>query len=160
MTGDAKYEVLEFGVYEGYTTKWWLRHASTSFSSWIGFDLFTGLPQEWRELPVGTFNTSGPPPIEDPRVRFVVGDVKQTVQDTQIGNHPKLIFFDLDLFEPSLACWRFVRQHLRPNDLLIFDEAFDKGERSIIQEHVLCDFEVEAIAHTCMALAIKIVRQT
>jgi hypothetical protein len=154
------YQVLEFGVFHGYTTAWWLENATTTFDTWHGFDTFTGLSEPWRDLPRKTFDASGiPPTFADSRVSFVVGDVQNTVVSVQLDSRPKLLIFDLDLIKPTRACWDYLEPFLNSHDLLIFDEAFDSGERSIIEDEVIQTFKVTGIAHTHTALALKILRR-
>jgi len=152
--------VLEFGVAWGYTTSWWLKRLGDRGVSWIGFDLFSGLPRAWRDLDAGHFDAGGlPPPIVDPRVVWKVGDVSQTIRELdleEIRNRQTLVLFDLDLFEPSKSVWEYIRQHLKPGDVVYFDEAFDLDERRILNEHVLSDFDVEVIGSTSMALCLKL----
>ena len=158
IVSDPNLLVLEFGVARGYTTWWWLRRLKGQGVSWIGFDLFSGLPRAWRDLDAGHFDTGGlPPQIIDTRVNWKVGDVSETVLELdleEIGNRRKLILFDLDLYEPTKNVWEHLRHSLKPGDVLYFDEAFDLDERRILDELVLPEFEIEIIGSTSMALCL------
>lgn len=160
VVSDPKLLVLEFGVAWGYTTDWWLKRIVGEGISWIGFDLFSGLPRAWRDLSAGHFDAGGsPPPIVDPRVVWKVGDVSQTVKGLDLkdlASRRALVLFDLDLFEPTQSVWEHIRQSLKPGDVLYFDEAYDIDERRILDEHVLRDFEVQVIGCTSMALCLEI----
>lgn len=152
-----KWSVYELGVAHGYTTYWFLNRDIPQIIKWRGFDLFTGLPSKWRSLDQGSFSNNGQiPTISDNRVIFVKGDVKVSLPKETVDDCRKLIIFDLDLYEPTLSSWAFFEPHLMPGDILIFDEAFDSGERAVIEHHVMRKFVVEAIAHTHTQLALQI----
>lgn len=159
VVSDPNLLVLEFGVAWGYTTGWWLKRLSEKGVSWIGFDLFSGLPKAWRDLDAGHFDAGGLPPNEivDTRVAWKVGDVSETVLELDLDdleNRKTLILFDLDLFEPTKNVWEHLRHSLKPGDVIYFDEAFDLDERKVLDEFVLREFEVEVIGSTAMALCL------
>jgi hypothetical protein len=160
VVSDPKLLVLEFGVAWGYATDWWLKRNTDKGVSWIGFDLFSGLPRAWRDLKAGYFDAGGEPPsIDDPRVVWKVGDVSLTVREldlTDLASRRALVLFDLDLFEPTQSVWKHIRHSLKPGDVLYFDEAYDIDERRVLDECVLRDFEVEVIGSTSMALCLKL----
>lgn len=153
--------VLEFGVAWGYATNWWLKRLVDEGLSWIGFDLFSGLPRAWRDLDTGHFDAGGNPPSEiiDQRVVWKVGDVSKTVREidlSDVSNRKVLVLFDLDLFEPTEIAWRHIRESLKPGDVIYFDEAYDLDERRILDELVLREFEVEVIGSTSMAISLQL----
>lgn len=155
--------VVELGVAWGYTTDWWLgRNKDTNFQ-WHGFDLFTGLPSKWRGLDEGHFDAQGSPPqIEDSRVTWHIGYVEETINELnsdELSTTRCVIFFDLDLFEPSLKAWEFLKDFLKNGDLLYFDEAFDDGERKLLEDFILPEFEVKAIGNTPLSLTIQILNR-
>ncbi len=160
VVSDPKLLVLEFGVAWGYATDWWLKRNVDEGISWIGFDLFSGLPRAWRNLSAGHFDAGGdPPPIVDSKVVWKVGDVSQTVKGLDLkdlASRRALVLFDLDLFEPTQSVWKHIRQSLKPGDVLYFDEAYDVDERRVLDEHVLRDFEVQVIGCTSMALCLEL----
>jgi len=88
----------------------------------------------------------------------VKGDVRDTLASENLDDGRKLILFDLDLYEPTLSSWQLLKGHLGPGDILVFDEAFDAGERVVVENHVMKHFEVEPIGHTHTQLAIRIQR--
>lgn len=155
--------VLEFGVAWGYTTQWWLDRLMGPDVVWHGFDRFTGLPRAWRGLQAGAFDASGQPPtISDPRVRWHVGDVEQTLlhlSGNDLRGPRRLVLFDLDIYEPTLAAWSYVAPWLRPGDLLYFDEAMDDDERRVINELVLPSGAVAYVGATATALALVVTRR-
>jgi len=149
--------VYELGVAFGYTTWWFMNEDLPQIIRWRGFDLFTGLPTEWRNLEAGAFSNDGEiPTIDDNRVTYVRGDVRDTLATETIDEGPKLVFFDLDLYEPTLRSWKLLEEYLGPGDILVFDEAFDTGERVVVENYVMRRFQVEPIGHTHSQLALRI----
>jgi len=115
------------------------------------------LPRGWRDLKPGTFDAGGDvPALSDNRLEFIVGDVEETVSRVQIGVETNVLLFDLDLFEPSLFCYRQFSPHLKKGDLLYFDEAFDNDERQIIQNYLNLEFNLKLIGYTHSACAFMI----
>lgn len=163
--------IIELGVAWGYTTNWFLKigfpqnNVGSKNSEKPGitidaFDLFTGLPRAWRNHPVNYFDNGGRPPIiEDERVTFHVGYVEEKITELDselLKKEELIILFDLDLFEPSLVSYQYLKPSLKIGDILYFDEAFDVEERSIIEHHVLKDFDVKSIGHTPLAICLEI----
>lgn len=128
--------------------------------SWAGFDRFTGLPRGWRNLPAGTFDANGAPPdIQDSRIQWFIGDVEETIKLLNIEReraYPAVVFFDLDIYEPSLVAWNYLKDHLKMGDLLYFDEAFDQDERKLLNEAILPSGAFEFIAASHLSLALKV----
>lgn len=152
---------MEFGVAFGNASHWWLsHHDSTVIATWDGFDRFTGLPRSWRELDAGAFDAGGrTPAIDDSRVAWHVGDVEDTIGElsaSRISSGRRLVYFDLDVYEPSKVVWDWVRPHLRPGDILYFDEAFDADERRLLNETIMPAGTYDYIGATDMNLAIEI----
>jgi hypothetical protein len=151
---------IEFGVAWGYGTGWWLNRLSDPELRWDGFDRFTGLPRDWRDLDEGHFDAEGrPPAIDDARVTWHVGDVEDHVTSLALDRSTPfqlVVLFDLDIYEPSKIAWEYLRPHLRPGDLLYFDEAFDSDERKLLDEDVLPSGDFTFVGATPMALAIQV----
>jgi hypothetical protein len=155
---------IELGVAFGYSTAWWLaRLPQTILLSWDGFDRFTGLPRSWRGYPEGAFAASGnPPELNDERITWHIGDVQSTIAhlDFESLRRPECtwaILFDFDLFEPSLVAWESLRWHLRPGDLLYFDEAFDRDERHLIVHSILTSGDFAALGVTLTGLCLEVI---
>jgi hypothetical protein len=152
---------IEFGVAFGYGTDWWLKRLPQARLQWDGFDRFTGLPRAWRDLDAGAFDAEGrTPDIDDKRVTWHVGDVEDKLKELHLPRDEELqlvILFDLDIFEPSLAAWEYIRDSLRPGDLLYFDEAFDADERRLLNEHILPAGKFECIGATSTGLGLQVV---
>lgn len=154
--------IYEFGVAHGYTTNYLLENIRFPVK-YFGFDLFTGLPNSWRNLKQGTFSNGGTPPnIIDQRLRWVVGDIHKTYNEEL--NTPKdsqnIFFFDLDLYEPTLHAYSVSKKKklFKAGSILYFDEAYDPSELHIIQQHLVKDYEVTIIGCTWGAVAFKITK--
>lgn len=151
------WRVYEFGVAFGYTTEYWLLGRNSEIVSWHAFDWFLGLPRPWRHLPVNAFEANGrPPEIDDPRVVWFIGNVEDQLPTVKIESGPKLIIFDLDVYEPTVFAWRFLCPYLHSGDLVYFDEAYDFDERRVITENVQKHFKLETIGFTHTAIAFKL----
>lgn len=155
--------IIELGVAWGYTTNWFLE-ASKKKNVELkidAFDLFTGLPERWRNQPKNTFSNHGNAPvIIDKRVNFHIGNVSETIkvlnnEDLKTSN--LLVLFDLDLLEPSLASYQFLKTSLKINDILFFDEAFDLDERTLINDYLLRDFDCKSLGHTAYAISLQVI---
>jgi hypothetical protein len=91
-----------------------------------------------------------------------VGFVEEEIRNLNLPNSTAdefIILFDLDLYEPTLAAFNYLKPHLKKGDLLYFDEAFDKAERAIITEHILKIFNCSPIGHTPLAICLVIENQ-
>ena len=153
----SDWKVYEFGVAWGYATNFWTSRIRNGIVEWHGFDRFTGLPRSWRDLEQSSFDAGGiPPAITDPRVTWHVGDVEQELPKLEITHGPKIVLFDLDIYEPTLFAWTVLSPGLSPGDLLFFDEGFDQDERRVINENVRLDFELTVIGFTHTAIAFKL----
>jgi len=140
-----QFRILELGVAHGYATKWFLDHypidqknLSSELTSYDGFDLFSGLPDSWRDLPSGYFNNFGVTPnINDSRLTFHVGYVENEIlkmKTTDFYNKTTFIIFDLDLYEPTLASYLHLRDLIKAGDIIYFDEAFDEEEQRVSEK--------------------------
>lgn len=152
---------VEFGVAWGYLTWWWFLNYQNLIKEWDGFDRFSGLPRDWRNLKAGTFDTKGRvPDLSDHRINWHVGDISETITKFEKLKTRKqervILFFDLDLLEPSLIAWTFVRPYLKKGDIVYFDEAFDLDEKSLIQDHVLPSGRYSFVASSWTSLAIEV----
>jgi hypothetical protein len=161
-------QVIELGVARGALTKWGLKNFPNPKLTWVGFDTFTGLPNDWTRngnvyLAQGSFSTQGVVPrISDSRLSFVIGDVTTTCRKIPelLRNRTdgKVLFiFDLDLFAPSYAAWKEISPYLRTGDLFYFDQAFDlEGERLIIEEYLMKEKIVEFVGRSVIGCVFEI----
>jgi methyltransferase family protein len=116
---------LEFGVWEGWSLRWWIEHLSTPGARFVGFDSFEGLPEQWRpDYPPGTFDVAGAPPaITDPRVSFEVGWFNETLAKFEMPAHDQLfVNIDCTLYTSTAVVLEWLEPHLKPGDLIYFDE--------------------------------------
>lgn len=127
--GERPCTYLEFGVAGGDSIRWWLENARHSRAKFFGFDVFTGLPEQWESRWQGAFSTGGRAPVvEDSRCRFVKGMFQDTLisflAETPIRTLPRplVVHMDADLYSSTVYVLFTLGPHLRANDLLIFDE--------------------------------------
>lgn len=115
---------LEFGTFEGESLRWWLSFNRNEHSRFVGFDSFEGLSEPWRGYDVGHFATQ-PPRIDDPRCRLVTGLFQKTLPGFLTTHRPhgtQVVFMDADLYSSTLFVLAHIAPHLRPGDLITFDE--------------------------------------
>jgi hypothetical protein len=155
------WHVIELGVAYGDATRWWLSHHERAvIATWDGFDRFTGLPRMWRGFPAGTCDAGGQAPaINDERIAWHVGDIENTIQTIdldRIASGRRLVYFDCDIYEPSKVAWDWLRPHLRPGDIMYFDEAFDADERRLLVDSIVPAGNFDSIGTTAFQLAIEV----
>lgn len=154
--------VLEFGVAWGYATNWWLSRLTDRDLVWHGFDRFTGLPRSWRKYEQGMFDAGGkPPPIDDKRVRWHVGDVEDTLDAVDLAgvrDAQWLVLFDMDVYEPTAFACQTIKAHLQPGDVIYLDEAVDRDERRVVDEMILPRIDCEYIGATPYAVGLVVTR--
>ena len=123
---DQEIDYLEFGVAKGNSLKWWIEHNKNPKSRFIGFDVFTGLPEDWGILKKGAFSTKGKlPNIEDNRCTFIKGFFQDTLSDflEEINlNRKTVIHSDSDLYSSTLYVLTNLASKLKKGDIIIFDE--------------------------------------
>jgi hypothetical protein len=156
---------IELGVASGYLTAWWLsplRKSLTTISfSYHGFDSFHGLPNSWRNFKSGTFSTNGmAPAIVNENLFFHVGLVEVKLNAALLEKiltaNQKVIFFDLDLFDPSFHAYSTIKPFLKNKDILYFDEARDSDERRLLEMHIMKDFLLTPISASYSNIAFSI----
>jgi hypothetical protein len=158
LVSTSPVSIFEFGVAYGEASRWWLSKLPSQTLKYGGFDLFTGLPTAWRNMPAGAFNANGQTPqIDDGRVTWFVGDVGETIKQVDWNEHigQRLFIFDLDLFSPSLAVWEVIQDKIKPGDLLYFDEAFDIDERLLLQTYVLPGSRFEPLGSSPFGIVLQ-----
>jgi hypothetical protein len=128
--GNVPIDYLEFGVYEGWSIRQWAGLNRNPESRFIGFDTFTGLPEDWNAMrKAGAFDVKGQPPREDDqRVSFVVGMFQHTLVDflRTFGLRNQLVVhIDCDLYSSSLFCLATLDRHMPAGTVVMFDEFYD-----------------------------------
>jgi hypothetical protein len=120
--------LLEFGVWQGESTRFFAGLNRAPTSRFYGFDSFEGLPDDWRGMAHERFDVGGAiPAIDDPRVKFVKGWFRDTLPGMldELAEASRgrelVVHFDADLYSSTLYLLftlgtRFKRYHF------IFDE--------------------------------------
>jgi hypothetical protein len=121
---DKKVLYLEFGVFEGETTRYWSERLRHPKSRLHGFDSFEGLPEDWGPHGKGHFDVKGAlPKIDDPRVKFFKGWFNETLPTYTVPQHEVLVLIlDADLYSSTKCVLTHLRDHIKPGDFVYFDE--------------------------------------
>lgn len=119
-------DYLEFGVAAGSSIAWWVANNPHPDSRFVGFDTFTGLPEDWYYAPKGAYSTQGKlPDIADGRCSFEVGLFQDTL-GAFLAKNPltrrKVIHIDSDLYSSSLYTLSTLASQLQPGDIIFFDD--------------------------------------
>jgi hypothetical protein len=119
-------DYLEFGVCKGVSFRWWLEHCSNPESRFYGFDTFEGLPEKWGAFEMGAM-AANIPVIEGNRHEFIQGLFQDTMQPFLLrtrldSSRRKVIHLDADLFSSTLFVLTSLAPHIKPGDILLFDE--------------------------------------
>lgn len=119
---------LEFGVFRGESIKWWINNNSHPDSRFWGFDTFTGFPQPWGTLPIGTCDVGGEiPNVQDNRCEFIKGTFQETLPSFLLSFESQnrlIVTLDADLYSSTLYVLNQITPFLKVEDILIFDEFF------------------------------------
>ena len=121
-----KFNYLEFGVAEGVAFKWWVSKISNPECKFYGFDVFTGLPEDFGVMKKNHYDTKGTfPDINDNRVEFISGlfqDSLPSFLDVYSSGTRKVIHMDADLYSSTLYVLTRLFPILKKDDIIIFDE--------------------------------------
>jgi len=123
-------DYLEFGVFEGETIDFWCKLNKNPKSQFYGFDTFTGLPEDWKNLvggrPKSTWDCKGDlPKIDDERVHFYKGLFQKTIDQFLKDYQPQehiIIHNDSDLYSSSLYLLTRLDDIIKKDTIIIFDE--------------------------------------
>ena len=115
---------LEFGVASGGSLKWWVGKNKNPKSHFVGFDTFSGLPEDWGDIPKGTFSTGGvAPDIKDERLSYEVGLFQESLPNFLKILSPSgtrtVIHIDCDLYSAALFVLITLSPILKKGDILI-----------------------------------------
>jgi hypothetical protein len=106
--------------------RWWVENNQHPESSFVGFDSFEGLPEDWDGWPKGAFSTEGQlPEISDPRCSFVKGLFQNTLPGWLSARdfaRRTVLNLDADLYSSTLMVLTQLLPKLKTDDILIFDE--------------------------------------
>jgi Macrocin-O-methyltransferase (TylF) len=120
---------LEFGVWEGETTRYVAQSLDNPQNRLHGFDSFEGLPERWNHAAdAGCFSTRGAlPQIDDSRVEFHKGWFQQTLADFDLPSHEVLVInLDADLYSSTIYVLNHLEGVIVPGTYLYFDEFSDR----------------------------------
>jgi O-methyltransferase len=118
---------IEFGVAEGQSFKWWVENIKNEDSRFVGFDTFSGLPEDWGYFKKGDMsaNDSFPDVNNDIRCQFVKGIFQKTVPlflKEFTTDLRKVIHMDADIYTSTLFALTMIGPYLKKDDILMFDE--------------------------------------
>jgi len=158
------FDYLEFGVAEGASIKWWTDKIKNPNCRFYGFDVFTGLPEDFGVMKKNDYDTKGnTPKIDDDRVKFVSGMFQDSLPNflkNFNSNRRKVIHMDADLYTSTLFVLTALYPTLRKDDIIIFDEfgvpthEF-KAFTEIVDSYKL-KFKVIGAVNNYLQLAIKL----
>lgn len=157
-------DYLEFGVASGIAFKWWVDKNKNPGSRFYGFDVFTGLPEDFGVMKKHHFNTEGQTPvIDDNRVTFIKGlfqDSLPVFLKSFKSQKRKVIHMDADLYTSTLFVLTSIFPYLGKGDIIIFDEfGVPTHEFRAFYEIVSCyniDFELLGAINNYLQIAIRL----
>jgi hypothetical protein len=155
---------LEFGVYKGDSMNYF-RANLNSKSTCVGFDTFTGLPEEWNSNPKGKFDVDGNIPSID-NVLWKQGLFQDTlppfIRENSVGlKHKLIIHLDADLYSSTSFILYNLYPYLKSGDIILFDEyfSFRNGNHEFKAFHDFLEtyhIKYEPLAKTLEQFAIRI----
>jgi len=158
-------DYLEFGVASGIAIKWWVDRIKNPESRFYGFDVFTGLPENFGVMKKHHYDTEGETPnIKDDRVKFIKGLFQDSLPgflNNYNSNQRKVIHMDADLYSSTLYVLTKLLPILKKDDIIIFDEfgvpthEF-KAFTEIVSSYKL-KFEIIGAVNNYLQIAIKLI---
>ncbi len=122
-----KIDFYEFGVADGISFRWWVNKNRNELSRFVGFDTFTGLPEDFGVMKKEDYDTKGqlPDVNNDPRCLFIAGLFQESflpfLKYHEFKNR-KIIHLDADLYSATLFVLTQLYPYLKAGDIIIFDE--------------------------------------
>jgi len=117
---------MEFGVAQGASFRWFLQLNSNPQSRFLGFDTFTGLPEDFGPYKKGAFsNLNAPPDVSDKRAKFYQGLFQQTMPGflAEIETERKnVVMLDADLYSSTMYILTTLAPYFKKGDIIFFDE--------------------------------------
>jgi tetratricopeptide (TPR) repeat protein len=134
----------EFGVWMGQSFRYLQPHYKKAY----GFDTFEGLPEDWHNVPSGTYSSFGKVPRVD-GAEFIVGAFSNSLPVFFDTKRPQagLINFDADLYSSTLDALNHSKSVIDDASILVFDEL-------IINENWEED-EYKALKEFCSSFGLK-----
>ena len=132
VLSNGKIQYLEFGVYRGESIRYFAEINSDADSRFVGFDTFTGLPEDWagfsRSVKSHAFDTGGETPqTDDVRISFVKGLFQDTLPQFIEEYKPDgqlVIHNDSDIYSSTLYVLTLLNNVISPGSIIIFDEFY------------------------------------
>lgn len=123
---DGPITYIEFGVWEGYSIKYFAERNKNQNSLFFGLDSFEGLPEDWAHLRKAHFSTGGNlPKIQDNRISFIKGWFQDTFsklsKNIEGSSDNFIVHYDADLYSSTLFCLTRM-DYLKRSYLAVFDE--------------------------------------
>jgi O-methyltransferase len=147
---EKKVLFLEFGVWEGYSIKYFASKLPSAGSRFHGFDSFEGLPETWGRNRAGTFSTGGQvPAVDDSRISFVKGWFQDTLPPFAVDGGEfdvVLVHLDADLYSSTLFALMNL-WHRFDSFYVIFDEFINHETRAFYNFSQCCPCRIEFLAH-------------
>ena len=157
-------DYLEFGVASGIAFRWWVEQNKNPDTSFYGFDVFTGLPEDFGVMKKHHYDTQGSTPkIDDNRINFIKGLFQESVPQFLIdyrSDKRKVIHMDADLYSSTLYVLTRLLPLLKKDDIIIFDEfgvpthEFRAFSDTVNSYHL--KYELLAAINNYLQIAIKI----
>jgi hypothetical protein len=162
--GNQTIDYLEFGVASGIAFKWWAGKNTNPESRFYGFDVFTGLPEDFGVMRKHHYNTEGQiPEIDDQRVSFIKGLFQDSLPgflEKYNSEKRKVIHMDADLYSSTLFVLTMLLPHLNKDDIIIFDEfgvpTHEFRAFTDIESSYKLKFEVIGAVNNYLQVAIKL----
>lgn len=132
--------VLEFGVATGGT----INHIAAGIPGPVfGFDVFSGLPEDWRPgYLAGAFRQAELPPVRD-NVELIAGLFDDTLPGFVDSHHGpvSLLHVDCDLYSSTKTIFRYLGHRIVKGTIILFDEYlnypnWEQHEFKAFQEYI------------------------
>jgi len=156
----------EFGVWNGSSFKYLIKF----FEKGYGFDVFTGLPEDWKVgskiEKAGTYSNEGYIP-DVKGGKFVAGKFEETLPIFFSKKNPmaSIINFDADLYSSTILALKYSKSVMDKDTILIFDElimteSWEHDEFKALNEFCSINnytYEVQAISFLTKQVAVKLI---
>lgn len=158
-------DFYEFGVADGTSFKYWVNKNKHIDSRFIGFDTFTGLPEDFGIMKKNDYDTKGNAPDidNDTRCYFIKGMFQDSLRQSLHyfkSKGRKVIHMDADLYSSTLFVLSTIYPYLNNGDIIIFDEfAVPTHEFKAFTEFTSAfsvNYEIIGAINNYLQIAIKI----
>lgn len=152
---------LEFGVYKGRSINYFSKQLTNK--QFFGFDSFVGLKESWKGTSKvkGSFDLKNKLPYTNKNVKLIEGWFDETLPAflENFNDHIAFVHIDCDTYESSLYILNRLKQYLKKNSYILFDEFFGypnykNGEFKALQESKI---DYIPLAYSNKQLLIKVI---